>query len=38
MKKTVKKHVKKAVKRYMTNMYSVYKPCFELGVNPIFFA
>lgn len=35
MKKNVKNYVKKAVKSYMTNMYSVYKPCFEMGINPI---
>ena len=35
VKNYVKKYVKKSVKSYMTNMYSVYKPCFEMGINPI---
>jgi len=34
MKKNVKNYVKKAVKSYLNNMYSLYKPCFECGVNP----
>ncbi len=34
MTKHVRKYVKKAFKSYCNNMYSLYKPCYEAGVNP----
>ena len=36
MTKHVKNYVRKAFKSYCTNMYSLYKPCYEAGINPIF--
>lgn len=34
MKKNVKKTIKKALRKYCNNMYSVYKPCYEAGISP----
>jgi len=34
MKKHVKRFVKKAFVSYCTNMYSIYKPCYDSGINP----
>lgn len=35
MKKNVKNFVKKAFMGYCTNMYKLYKPCYDAGVNPM---
>lgn len=32
--KTIKIFIKKAVKAYFKNMYEIYKPCYEAGINP----
>lgn len=34
MKKNVRSYVKKALKNYCNTMYSIYKPCYESGINP----
>lgn len=34
MKKNVRSYVKKAFKNYCNTMYSIYKPCYESGINP----
>lgn len=36
MKKIVRHAIKKAVKSYCINMAQLYRPCYEMGVNPIF--
>lgn len=32
--KKIKNFTKRAIKWYFTNMYEVYKPCYEAGINP----